>query len=311
MDDRELHAALRSLATESRNPDTLDLDTLDSLEILRRIHAQDRSVMDVVDAALPDWSWVVDEIVVRFRKGGRLFYAGAGTSGRLGVLDAAECPPTYSTDPGRVVGLIAGGHDTLVQSQEGVEDDPEGGARAVDAHGLGDRDVLVAISASRRTPYALGAALRARERGAWTCLLACNRVDGETRNCVDRVVEVVTGPEAIAGSTRMKAALAQKMMLTMLSTAVMVRCGKVYGNLMVDVAPTSQKLRERAKGLVMDLAGVDYDRAAALLKESGDDVKVAILMARCSLGVGDARQRLAAADGVLARALEAGAREER
>lgn len=300
VDDRELHATLRILPSESRNPATQDIDTLDALGILRLIHAEDRRALDVVEAALPEWSQVVDAVTERLRRGGRLFYAGAGTSGRLGVLDAAECPPTYSTSPGQVVGLIAGGHATLVRSQEGVEDRPEDGARDVDAFSVAPDDALVALSASRRTPYALGAMQRAHERGAWTCFLAGNRVDDEPRRWAHRVVEVVTGPEAITGSTRMKAALAQKMMLTMLSTAVMVRLGKVYGNLMVDVAPTSQKLRERAKGLVMDIAGIDYDEAAGLLSECGDDVKAAIVMSVLDTTAADARERLAQARGILA-----------
>lgn len=304
MDDPELHAILRSLATEHRNPRTLDIDALESVDVLRRIHAEDRSVLDVVEAALPRWAEVVDWVVDAFRQGGRLVYVGAGTSGRLGVLDAAECPPTYSTPPEQVIGLIAGGHPTLVRSQEGVEDRDEDGAEDVGSIGVGERDVVVGISASRRTPYVLGALSEARRRGARTVFLTSNEVDASLRERIDRVVEVVTGPEAITGSTRMKAALAQKMMLTMLSTAAMVRSGKVYENLMVDVAPTSQKLRERAKGLVMDLGHVDYDQAARLLRRCDDEVRTAILMARAGLDVESARARLAEVGGVLRRALD-------
>ena len=309
MDDPRLHELLRGLVTESRNPRTTRIDRLDALGILRLLHAEDRSVLDVVEAALPAWSEVVDEVADRFARGGRLFYVGAGTSGRLGVLDAAECPPTYSTSPDRVVGLVAGGHETLVRSQEGVEDRAEDGAAVVDEHGVGSDDALIALSASRRTPYVLAALRRARERGAWTCFLACNEIDAPTRALVHRAVEVVTGPEAITGSTRMKAALAQKMMLTMLSTAVMVRTGKVYGNLMVDVAPTSQKLRERAKGLVMDVAEVDYAAAADLLTRSRDDVKVAIVVGRLDVSVDEARRRLQDAHGRLAKVLGEAAAE--
>lgn len=304
MDAPELHAILRSLATEQRNPSTLDIDALESVDVLRRIHAEDRGVLDVVEAVLPVWAEVVDWVVEAFGRGARLIYVGAGTSGRLGVLDAAECPPTYSTPPEQVVGLIAGGHPTLVRSQEGVEDRAEDGAADVGAIEVDDHDVVVGISASRRTPYVLGALEEARRRGARTVFLVANEVDASLHAEVDRVVEVVTGPEAITGSTRMKAALAQKMMLTMLTTAAMVRAGKVYENLMVDVAPTSQKLRERAKGLVMDLGHVDYDEAARLLRHCDDEVRTAILMARAGLDVEAARDRLAEAGGVLRRALQ-------
>jgi len=233
-----------------------------------------------------------------------LFYVGAGTSGRLGVLDAAECPPTFSTDPALVTGLIAGGHATLVKSAEGVEDREEDGEAAVRDAVVGDFDVVIGISASRRTPFVLAALREARRRGAWTAFLVCNAVDGDPAVLADHVVQVVTGPEAITGSTRMKAALAQKMMLTMISTAAMVRWGKTYENLMVDVAPTSQKLVERAKGLVMELGGVDYDRAAALLDETGFRVKHAVLMAREQVSLDEAQRRLEAAQGRLRAALE-------
>ena len=304
MDDRSLYELLRGLATEERNPRTRDLDRLDAEGVLRRVHAEDRSVLDVVEAAIPRWAVVVDRVVEAFRGGGRLIYAGAGTSGRLGVLDAAECPPTYGTDPELVQGLIAGGLPTLVRSAEGVEDDEPTAAADVDALEVGPRDVLVGISASRRTPYPRAAIHRARERGAWTAFLVANTLGPDDPIDADHVVEVVTGPEAVAGSTRMKAALAQKMMLTMLTTAAMVRWGKTYENLMVDVAPTSRKLIERAKGLVMHLGGVDYDTAADLLARAEHEVKTAVVMARGAGSVADARARVRAAAGSLRAALE-------
>ncbi len=261
-------------------------------------------MLDVVEAALPRWAVVVDRVVEAFRAGGRLVYAGAGTSGRLGVLDAAECPPTYGTDPTLVRGLIAGGAPTLIRSAEGVEDDEGAAVADVDDVALTERDVLVGISASRRTPYVRAALRRARELRAWTAFLVCNHLDPDDEAAVaDHVVEVVTGPEAITGSTRMKAALAQKMMLTMLTTAAMVRWGKTYENLMVDVAPASRKLVERAKGLVMHLGGVDYGRAATLLADSDHQVKTAVVMARDGVTPAEARARLDRAGGSLRAAL--------
>lgn len=304
MESRSLYDLLRGLTTEERNPRTRDIDRVDSEEVLRLIHIEDRSVMDVVEAAIPRWSVVVDRVVDALRGDGRLIYAGAGTSGRLGVLDAAECPPTYGTDPDRVRGLIAGGIPTLTRSAEGVEDDELVARRDVDALEVGPDDVVVGISASRRTPYPRAAIARARERGAWTAFLVANELGPEDRDVADHVVEVVTGPEAITGSTRMKAALAQKMMLTMLTTAAMVRWGKTYENLMVDVAPTSQKLIERAKGLVMHLADVEYDEAAALISMADHEVKTAVVMARRKVDADGARALLEDAQGSLRRALE-------
>jgi N-acetylmuramic acid 6-phosphate etherase len=302
--DRALFATLQSLTTEARNPRTMGIDLASSEEILQLIHEEDRSVADRVREAIPQLARIVDRVSLAFGSGSSLYYAGAGTSGRLGVLDAAECPPTFGTPPEQVVGLIAGGHETLVRSREGVEDSAEEGERAVDEHRLGEGDVLVGISASRRTPYVHGALKRARERGAWTAFLACNQLAAEERDCAHCVVEVVVGPEAITGSTRMKSALAQKMMLTMISTASMVRSGKVYENLMVDVAPTSQKLVERAKGLVMQLGGVDYDEAGVLLESAGYQVKPAVVMAVRGVSLEDAREALAASQGLLRRALQ-------
>jgi N-acetylmuramic acid 6-phosphate etherase len=281
------------------------IDLASTETILRLLHAEDRTVMEVVEAALPRLVPIVDHVAEAFRSGHRLLYAGAGTSGRLGVLDAAECPPTYGTPPEMVVGLIAGGHPTLVRSREGVEDDPAQGAHDVDEAAVQPPDVLVGISASQRTPYVRGALDRARERGAWTAFLVANPLEEPASAVADHVVEVVVGPEAIAGSTRMKAALAQKMMLTMISTASMIRIGKVYENLMVDVAPTSAKLKERAKGLVMLLGDVDYERASELLQATDYAVKPAVIMAREGLTPEAASTRLAAARGLLRLALQA------
>lgn len=291
------------MKTEARNPRTRGIDLASTREVLDLIHAEDRTVLDLVRERLDDLAIVVDRVVAAFRGGGRLIYVGAGTSGRLGVLDAAECPPTYGTDPELVVGLIAGGHATLVRSAEGVEDREEDGETAIDEVHAGPGDVVVGISASRRTPFVRAALRRARARGAWTSFLVCNDLDEDAAAAADLVIEVVTGPEAVTGSTRMKAALAQKMMLTMISTAAMVRWGKTYENLMVDVAPTSQKLVERAKGLVMALGGVEYERAASLLEETGFRVKPAVLMARAGIALEEAERRLEETGGRLRPAL--------
>jgi N-acetylmuramic acid 6-phosphate etherase len=306
LDDRALFELLRGLETEARNPRTRGIDLENTTGILELIHAEDRSVLDRVRERLPDLTVVVDHAVQSFRGGGRLLYAGAGTSGRLGVLDAAECPPTYGTDPELVVGLIAGGHSTLVRSAEGVEDRAEDGRQAVREAKVSEADVLIGISASRRTPFVRAALAEARDRGAWTAFLVCNALDESPDAVADHVVEVVTGPEAITGSTRMKAALAQKMMLTMITTAAMVRWGKTYENLMVDVAPTSRKLVERAKGLVMEIGEVDYATAAGLLERTEGKVKPAVLMARKGIDLAEAERRLAAAGGRLREALGRG-----
>ncbi len=302
-DNRQLFEVLASLTTEARNPRTMEIDLVPTEEVLRLIHEEDRRVLDMVSGVLPRLAVVADHIAEAFGRGGSLYYAGAGTSGRLGVLDAAECPPTYGTPPSQVVGLIAGGYETLVLSREGVEDQEDEGIRAVDQHELKAADVLVGLSASRRTPFVHGALRRAKERGAWTAFLVCNEVPAELKEIADEVVEVVVGPEAITGSTRMKAALAQKMMLTMLSTAAMIRSGKVYENLMVDVQPTSEKLVERAKGLVMQIGGVEYAEASRLLDATGFQVKPAVLMARLGVDLTEARLRLESAGGLLRKAL--------
>ncbi len=294
---------MQQLTTERRNPATRDIDLASTQEVLAAIHDQDRTVADAVRAQIPNLAIIVDRVVAAFRQGGRLLYVGAGTSGRLGVLDAAECPPTFGTPSGMVTGLIAGGYETLVRSKEGVEDVASAGATAVDDASVGPHDVVVGISASRRTPYVRGALARAREREAWTAFLVCNELDEDHAAVADQVVEVVVGPEAIAGSTRMKSGLAQKMMLTMISTAAMVGIGKTYENLMVDVAPTSQKLMERAKGLVMALTGCEYEDASRMLDQTDYAVKPAVLMLKLGIDRAQADARLERAEGRLRKAL--------
>jgi N-acetylmuramic acid 6-phosphate etherase len=254
----------------------------------------------VVRSAIPDIARAVDLVTTSFREGGRLIYVGAGTSGRLGVLDAAECPPTFGVQPHMVLGVIAGGRDTVFLSREGVEDDEDAAARDMVSRDISSTDTVVGITASRRTPYVIKALETARDLGAKTVFLTCNEPAGIG---ADVQINVVVGPEALTGSTRLKAATAQKMVLNMISTASMIGLGKVYENLMVDLKPASEKLVERAKGIIMMLADVDYDEAARVFALSGRNVKVSIVMARLNVDKEGAEKKLDRADGFLARAL--------
>jgi N-acetylmuramic acid 6-phosphate etherase len=296
----ELFEELRALTTEQRNSRTREIDLASTQRILELMNDEDRAVAGAVQGAIADIARAVDLTTEAFRAGGRLFYAGAGTSGRLGILDASECPPTFGVEPTLVQGMIAGGPDTVFRSREGVEDHEGAGARDVASYGVAAGDVLVGITASRRTPYVIGALAEARRRGARTALLRCN--DGPAPE-VDVVITVVPGPEAITGSTRLKAGTAQKMVLNMITTASMVKLGKVYENLMVDVRPNSAKLIERGKGIVMMLTGLSYQDASAIYEAAGRSVKVAVVMQRRGADRVAAEKLLAQADGFLARAL--------
>jgi len=301
MNDRDpVFNELRDLATEQANPRTAQIDVAPVARVLELLNDEDRTVAGAVRAALPDVERAVHLTVNAMRSGGRIVYVGAGTSGRLGVLDAAECPPTFGTDPDRVVGIIAGGRDAVFRSREGLEDERETGASDIDAHGVGPDDAVVGIAASRRTPYVLGALERARALGAGTVFLRCN--EGPAPD-VDVVITVATGAEAITGSTRLKAGTAQKLVLNMISTATMVALGKVYGNLMVDLRPNSRKLIERGRGIVMQLTGTSYEDATRLYEDAGRDVRVAVVMGRAGIDRDAARRRLEQAGGLLARAL--------
>lgn len=301
---KPLFDQLKELTTEQRNPRTRRIDLAPTSQILELMNDEDASVAASVRGSIPDIARAVDLVTAAFRSSGRLFYAGAGTSGRLGILDAAECPPTFGVEPDLVQGMIAGGRDTVFRSREGVEDHESAGAEDVGTHGVKAGDVLVGIAASRRTPYVLGALRAAAERGAKTVFLRCN--EGPSPE-VDVVITVVAGPEAITGSTRLKAGTAQKMVLNMITTASMVKLGKVYENLMVDVRPNSEKLIERAKGIVMMLTGLAYEDASKVYDASGRRVKVAVVMERMHVDAETAVERLRAADGFLARALGEGA----
>jgi N-acetylmuramic acid 6-phosphate etherase len=291
------------LATEQRNPRTFDLDTLDVHGILERISAEDRTVPDAVARELPHVARAVELVVASFLAGGRLIYVGAGTSGRLGVLDAAECPPTFGSDPRMVVGVIAGGREALVRAIEGAEDREEDGDAAMVEHGVNARDTVIGLAASRRTPFVVGAVRAARRLGARTGYVTC-MPRAEDTLVVDVAICPEVGPEVVMGSTRMKAGTAQKLTLNMITTAAFVRMGKVYENMMVDLMATNEKLKERSRRTVMTVTGVDYDRAARAIDEAGRSVKTAIVMLRAGVTRAEAEARLARAGGFVRAALE-------
>ncbi len=293
------------MVTEARNPASEDIDAKSTEEILRIINREDHTVPGVVEKEIPYIARAVDMLVETFKNGGRLFYIGAGTSGRLGVLDAAECPPTYGTDPEMIQGIIAGGYKALVTAQEGYEDQPELGAKDLMERGFTKNDVVCGIAASYRTPYVLGAIRKAREIGAKTIFVTCNpRSEIESKVDVDVAICPVVGPEVVMGSTRMKAGTATKLVLNMLTTTSMIRLGKVYGNMMVDLMMTSKKLEERSKRVVMMVTGVDYEEAARVLKEANGHVKTALVMILAGVDAQEAKRRLEAADGFVRKAIE-------
>ena len=294
---------IKNLVTESRNPRTMDLDALGTEEILRRINAEDKTVPLAVEKEIPYIARAVELVVEAFKRGGRLFYVGAGTSGRLGVLDASECPPTYGTDPELVQGLIAGGYAALVRAQEGAEDSREDGAQDLAERGVTANDVVCGIAASRRTPYVVGAVEYARKIGAKTLYVTCTPRE-EMNIDVDVAICPVVGPEVVMGSTRMKAGTATKLVLNMITTASMVRLGKVYENMMVDLQMNSRKLEERSKRTVMIVTGVDYDTASEVLLKAGGHVKTALVMLLADVDADTAREALAEADGRVREAIE-------
>jgi N-acetylmuramic acid 6-phosphate etherase len=285
-----------NLLTEQSNPASASLDALSTEEALRIINAEDAKVAGAVAREIPAIARAVDAIVAAIGRGGRLFYIGAGTSGRLGVLDASEIPPTFSAPPSMVQGIVAGGEAALSRATETTEDDPAIGVRDLMGRGFTGSDVLVGIAASGRTPYVLGAVTEARRLGATTVGISCTP-DSELARAVDIAISPLVGPEAIAGSTRMKAGTAQKLVLNMLSTETCVRLGYVYGNLMVNVQPKNGKLVDRARRIIVQATGVPYQQAGELLEQAGGSVRTAIVMAKAGLGREQAEQRLAAAGG--------------
>jgi N-acetylmuramic acid 6-phosphate etherase len=310
MDERARFDEFARLATEQRNPRTADLDTLEIPAILERIHAEDRTVPDAVAREIPYIAKAVELVVASFREGGRLIYVGAGTSGRLGVLDASECPPTFGSDPAMVQGVMAGGKTALVRAVEGAEDRTEEGERAIADLGVGPRDTVIGLAASRRTPFVVAALARAHALRARTAYITCTP-RSEFALDVDVAICPVVGPEVIMGSTRMKAGTAQKLVLNMITTTAFVRMGKVYENMMVDLLATSQKLVERSRRTVMTVADVDYETAARVITDAGGSVKTAIVMLRLGSARAEAEQRLRDAGGFVRAAIEAGGRPPR
>ena len=290
------------LLTEQANPRSSDLDALSTEALVQLFCQEDRRPQQAVAAAAPALTMAVDAIAQRLRSGGRLFYLGAGTSGRLGVLDAAECPPTFCTDPSLVQGVLAGGAPALLRSSEGLEDDPVAGINDLQIRGFGPGDCLVGIAAGGTTPYVLGALAHACQIGALAIAMACVPGEQAAMPC-DIDIRLLTGPELLTGSTRLKAGTATKMALNILSTGVMVRLGKVHGNRMVDVAVTNAKLEDRALRMLRDLAGVPRERGLGLLAAAGGSVKVALLMEWVGLEADQARDRLAGHGSNLRRAL--------
>ncbi|MER8967952.1 N-acetylmuramic acid 6-phosphate etherase [Mesorhizobium sp. M0808] len=302
MVEQGLMSELERLVSEDRNPKTMDIDLLPTLEVLRKINDEDKGVAAAVDKVIPDIAAAVDRIVSAFQNGARLVYMGAGTSGRLGVLDASECPPTFGVPEDMVVGLIAGGVDALVHSAEGAEDDPKQGIKALQAIKLTAGDVVVGIAVSGRTPYVIGGLTYAKEVGATTVALSCNP-RSTIAGIADIGISPVVGPEVLTGSTRLKSGTAQKLVLNMLSTASMIRIGKSYQNLMVNLNPSNKKLVARAVRIVMQTTGCAAQQARQALDQTGNDVKLAILVTITGMGVEEARKALANAGGFLRKAI--------
>lgn len=294
---------LAGLATETVNPNTVDIDECETEEILRLINQEDMQVPLAVERELPNLTRAVDLAYRALRRGGRMIYVGCGTSGRLGVLDASECPPTYGTDPELIQGHIAGGDIALRNAVEGAEDDPDAGAKLVEDLDLTGQDVLVGITASGSAPYVLGAAKAAKERGAG-CIALVNNPSSKLEALCDVTVAPVVGPEVIMGSTRMKAGTAEKLVLNMLSTAVMIKLGKVYNNLMVDLRATNRKLQDRSVRIITAATGAGAEEAAQYLTKADGKVKTAIMMYLSGLDAPEAEKALAAREGRLKQALK-------
>ncbi|RUV04564.1 N-acetylmuramic acid 6-phosphate etherase [Mesorhizobium sp. M6A.T.Cr.TU.017.01.1.1] len=302
MSEQGLMSELERLVSEDRNPKTMDIDLLPTIDILRKINDEDRGVPAAIEKVIPEIAAAVDRIVAAFQKGARLVYMGAGTSGRLGVLDASECPPTFGVPESMVVGLIAGGPDALVRSAEGAEDDPKQGMKALQEINLTADDVVVGIAVSGRTPYVIGGLTYARQVGATTVALSCN-AKSIIAGLADIAISPLVGPEVLTGSTRLKSGTAQKLVLNMLTTASMIRIGKSYQNLMVDLNPSNKKLVARAVRIVMQTTGCAAQQARQALDQTGNDVKLAILVRITGMGVEEAREALGNAGGFLRKAI--------
>ncbi|MCC3356351.1 N-acetylmuramic acid 6-phosphate etherase [Bacillus sp. REN16] len=294
---------IAALTTESRNENSTTIDKMSTGEILRTINDEDKTVAYSVEAVLPDIAATVDIVHTSLLNGGRLFYVGAGTSGRLGILDAVECPPTYSTPPELVQGIMAGGMIALVEAVEGAEDDTHQGAKDLAEKKLTRLDVVVGIAASGRTPYVIGVLQYAKKIGAKTISLSSNQ-DSMISKYADVVIDVATGPEVVTGSTRMKAATAHKLILNMITTSTMIKLGKVYENLMVDVNPSNVKLKERAKNIVSTITNESYERVEEVLEHSNFEVKPAIVMIKAGVNFETAKSCIQMSNGFVRNAIE-------
>jgi N-acetylmuramic acid 6-phosphate etherase len=289
--------------TERRNPRTANIDLASPHEIVDLMNAEDRSVADAVASQRDEIAQVIALTEDAFRRGGRLFYVGAGTSGRLGILDASECPPTFGSDPEMVQGIIAGGFPAILRAQEGAEDSPAGGAATMDEHDVNERDVVVGVAASGTTPFVHGALARARERRARTAFVACTPLAPHLLANVDVAIITIVGPEVVTGSTRLKAGTATKMVLNMITTGAMICIGKTHGNLMVDLRATNAKLVDRSERIVAEVCGVSREEARALLVDADKSVKTAIVMQKLGVDRERALQALAAGGGVIRRVI--------
>ena len=292
-----------SIITEERNPVSMKIDQMNTEEIIRLINQEDAKVAEAVRAEIPAIKRTVDMIVDRMRKGGRLFYVGAGTSGRSGILDAIECVPTFSVEKGKVVGILAGGEKAMFISQEETEDDFDMGAKVIKKYSINDLDSVIGIAASGNTPYVLGAIEEAKKHGALTMGLVCI-IGSLLGKKVDIAIAPIVGPEVITGSTRMKAGTAQKIVLNTISTTVMIKLGKVYSNLMIALNPTNYKLRERAKNIFMEITNANYDAAEEYLKKADYNIKAAIVMYRKGVTLEKALKLLEEKKGILTRIID-------
>ncbi len=295
---------IKNLATEQRNPNSLNIDSLQSGEILKLINDEDKLVALAIEKELPFINHAVDKIVGSLKAGGRLLYFGAGTSGRLGVLDAVECPPTFGTPHDLIEGFIAGGKEAMFKAQEGAEDSEELGANDVVNANVTKRDIVCGLAASRRTPYVIGAIKKAKQTGAATLFVTCNPRNSFHFPEVDIAICPEVGPEIIMGSTRMKSGTAQKMVLNMLTTTAMIRLGKVYENMMIDLQLTNKKLVERAKRIFMIITNASYEEAGEFLNKANGNVKSALVMKKCSVDFEKAKEALLKSDGFVRRAIE-------
>jgi len=303
-DTKFLFEEISKLSTEQRNPHSMDIDAKQTAEILKIINDEDKIVPYAVEKELSYIEEAVELIVKALKNGGRLLYFGAGTSGRLGVVDASECPPTFGTPFGLIEGFIAGGKEAMFRAQEGAEDYEENGANDVIAAEVDEKDIVCGIAASRRTPYVVGAIKKAKELGAATLFITNNPRENFNIKEVDVAICPYTGPEVIMGSTRMKSGTAQKLVLNMLTTTSMIRMGKVYENMMIDLQMTNKKLVERSKRIVMTITGVTYDEATDYLEKAGGHVKTALVMIKTGVDADEARKRLHSADGFVRKAVE-------